>query len=158
MAYQKLQVSRALQVIKSDNANIPFPAVVTSGTGVAPIPNELEDSSTGAFITRNVQVGDVVYNTTTNLSATVIKVIGEENLTLNANIFTGAVDGYIIYSQNTKNEGCVLYVGTGGNLHVLTQGGDDVVFANVVGGTFLPVQILNVFESGTAASNIVALW
>ena len=158
MAYQKLQVSRALQVIKSDNANIPFPAVVTSGTGVAPIPNELEDSSTGAFITRNVQVGDVVYNTTTNLSATVVQVIGEENLTLNANIFTGAVDGYIIYSQNTKNEGCVLYIGTGGNVRVLTHGGDDVTFVNLLGGTFVPVQILKVFESGTTCTSILALW
>lgn len=158
MAYQKLQVSRALQVIKSDNANIPFPAVVTSGTGVAPIPNELEDSSTGAFITRNVQVGDVVYNTTTNLSATVVQVIGEENLRLDANIFTGAVDGYIIYSQNTKNEGCVLYIGTGGNLRVMTAGGDDVVFSNVLGGTTLPVQVIRVYATNTTASNIVAMW
>lgn len=158
MAYQKLQVSSALEVIKSDNAYIPFPAVVTSGTGVAPIPNELEDSVTGAFITKNVQVGDVVFNTTTGLSATVINIISEENLTLNANIFTGALDSYIVYSQNQKNEGCVLYIGTGGSLKVETHSGNQVTFVNVLGGTFLPVQVLKVFSTGTSAANIVALW
>jgi len=155
--YQKLQVGTALNIYKSDNANIPFPGVVTSGTGVAPIPNELEDSVTGAFVTKNVQVGDVVFNTTTGASATVVYVISEENLTLNANIFTGASDSYVIYTQNAK-EACVLYIGTGGNLHVITASGQDVTFANVLGGTFLPVQVLKVLESGTSASNLVALW
>jgi len=90
MAYQKLQVSRALQVIKSDNASIPYPSVVKAGTNVNVIANELEDT-TANFVAVNVAVGDVV-------------------------------------------------------------------FANVLGGTFLPVQVLKVFASGTAASNIVALW
>jgi hypothetical protein len=155
--YQKLQVGTALNIYKSDNANIPIPAVVTSGTGVAPIPNELEDSITGAFITKNVQTGDVVFNTTTGLAATVVTVISEENLTLNANIFTGAVNNYVIYSQNTK-EACVLYIGTGGNLRVLTASGQDITFANILGGTFLPVQVLKVFSAGTTASDLVALW
>lgn len=155
--YQKLQVSTALNIVKSDNANIPFTAVVTTGTGVAPIPNELEDNVTGKFVTLNVQTGDVVFNTTTGTSATVVRVIGEENLTLNANIFSGASDSYVIYAQNTK-EACVLYIGTGGNLRVITASGQDVTFANVLGGTFLPVQVLKVFSTGTSASNFVALW
>lgn len=155
--YQKLQTATALAVTKSDNANIPFPAVVTAGTGFAPIANELEDNVTGAFITENVQVGDVVYNTTTGAAATVVQVINETNLTLNANIFSGAVNNYIIYANNNK-EGCVLYVGTGGNIRVLTAGGQDVTFASVLGGTFFPVQVLKVFSTGTSAANIVALW
>lgn len=155
--YQKLQVGTALNIYKSDNANIPIPAVVTSGTGVAPVANELEDSVTGAFITKNVQTGDVVFNTTTGASATVVVVVSEDNLTLNANIFTGASDSYVIYSQNTK-EACVLYIGTGGNLRVLTASGQDVTFANVLGGTFLPVQVLKVFRTNTSASDLVALW
>jgi len=56
-----------------------------------------------------------------------------------------------------KNEGCVLYVGTSGNLRVLTAGGDDVVFTAVPVG-FFPVQVIRVFATNTAASNIVALW
>jgi len=157
MAYQKLQVTTALNIVKSDNANIPFAAVVTSGTGVAPVANELEDSATGLFVTKNVQTGDVVYNTTTGKSATVVQVINEENLIMNADIFTGASDSYVIYANNNK-EGCVLYVGTGGNLRVLTASYNDVTFANIVGGSFLPVQVLKVFETSTTASNLVALW
>ena len=155
--YQKLQVATALNIVKSDDANIPFPSVVTAGTGVAPIVNQLEDSSTGAFVTKNVQTGDVVYNMATGLAATVVKVIDEDNLTLNANIFTGLSQAYVIYSNNNK-EGCVIYIGTGGNLTVLTASGQRVLFSNVLGGTFLPVQILKIFSTGTTASNFVALW
>jgi hypothetical protein len=53
---------------------------------------------------------------------------------------------------------CVLYIGTGGNIRLLTDGEDDVTFFNVLGGTFLPVQVKRVFVTGTTASNIVALW
>lgn len=53
---------------------------------------------------------------------------------------------------------CVLYIGTGGNLRVMTAGGDDVVFSNVLGGTTLPVQVIRVYATNTTASNIVAMW
>lgn len=53
---------------------------------------------------------------------------------------------------------CVLYVGTGGSLRVLTEGGDDVTFVNVQDGTFFPVNVLRVFATGTDADDIVALW
>lgn len=157
MAYQKLQVSRALQVIKSDNVNIPFPNVVETGTSTSVVANQLVDS-TGTFVALNVQVGDVVYNTTTSTAATVNQVVNNTTIILNADIFLAAANAYIIYSQNAKNEGCVLYIGTGGNIRVLTHGGDDVIFTNVLGGTFLPVQILKVFSTSTAASGIIALW
>ena len=53
---------------------------------------------------------------------------------------------------------CVLYVGVGGNLRVMTAGGDDVVFVNVPSGSFLPVQVIIVYESDTLAEEILALW
>lgn len=59
---------------------------------------------------------------------------------------------------NGAVEGCVLYVGTGGILRVLTAGGDDITFQNVPNGTFIPVQVIRVFASTTTANNIVALW
>jgi hypothetical protein len=86
------------------------------------------------------------------------RVVNNTTIVLNADIFLAVGNAYIIYSQNTKNEGCVLYIGTSGNIRVLTHGGDDVIFTNVLGGTFLPVQILKVFSTGTAASGIIALW
>ncbi len=56
------------------------------------------------------------------------------------------------------NNGCVLYVGVAGDLKVQTVGGDDVVFTGVLAGSFIPVQVLRVFATGTTATNIVALW
>lgn len=59
---------------------------------------------------------------------------------------------------NGQVEGCVLYVGTGGILRVLTAGGDDITFQGVPNGTFIPVQVVRVFDTTTTALNIVALW
>ena len=61
-------------------------------------------------------------------------------------------------SNSTNEESCVLYVGTGGNLRVLTSGNDDVTFVNIQGGSFLPIQVVRVFSTGTIASDILALW
>lgn len=154
--YQKLQVGTALNIFKSDNANIPTPAVVTAGISGSVSVNQLEDV-TGQFVTLNVQTGDVVYNNTTGAVATVTRVIDEENLLLNADIFLASGDSFTIYAQNNK-EACVLYIGTGGNLRVLTASGQDVLFTGVLGGTFLPVQVLKVFRTSTSADNFVALW
>jgi hypothetical protein len=154
MAYQKLQVSTALNIYKSNDANIPFANVVVAGTSSASALNELEDDDFN-FIALNVQIGDVVYNTTTGTAATVTGVTNTI-LTLNANLFSSA-DDYIIYAQNTK-EACVLYIGTGGNLRVLTASGQDVLFTGLIAGTFFPVQVLKVFSTNTTAGNLVALW
>lgn len=154
--YQKLQVGTALNIVKSDDANIPFPNVVESGVTGSVSVNQLQDV-TGEFVIRKVQVGDVVVNNSTNVSATVTRVLNDTNLLINANIFTVSGVSYTLYAQNGK-EGCVLYIGTGGNLRVGTASGQDVTFTNVLGGTFLPVQILKVFSTNTTASGFVALW
>jgi hypothetical protein len=56
------------------------------------------------------------------------------------------------------NNGCVLYIGGAGNLKVETVGGDEVTFVGINTGTFLPVQVVKVFATGTSATNILALW
>jgi|TARA_R110000751_G_scaffold71929_2_gene145954 hypothetical protein len=56
------------------------------------------------------------------------------------------------------NNGNVLYVGAAGNLRVMTVAGDDVTFSNVQVGTFLPIQVVRVFATGTTADDIIALW
>tara|TARA_R110000772_G_scaffold159796_1_gene270956 strand:+ start:123 stop:389 length:267 start_codon:yes stop_codon:yes gene_type:complete len=64
-----------------------------------------------------------------------------------------------VSSENGRgNNGCTLYVGTGGNLRVLTAGGDDVLFTSLPTGSFLPVNVLKVFSTNTTASDILALW
>ena len=60
--------------------------------------------------------------------------------------------------DNGQVEGCVLYVGTGGILRVLTAGGDDITFTNVPNGFLSTFQVVRVFDTTTTANNIVALW
>ena len=56
------------------------------------------------------------------------------------------------------NNGCVLYIGGAGNVKVETVGGDQVTFVGINTGTFLPVQVVKVFATGTSATNVLALW
>ena len=61
-------------------------------------------------------------------------------------------------STEAPKSGVVLYVGTKGNLKVLTVGGDEVTFTNIQDGSFIPVQVVRVLDSDTTADNIIALW
>jgi hypothetical protein len=54
--------------------------------------------------------------------------------------------------------GAVLYIGTGGDVKVTTISGDDVTFKNLANGSVLAVQVKKVFNTGTSASDIVALY
>lgn len=161
MANVRIQPSRALTVIKSDNADIPYPAVATSGTTTAAGVNQLIDAGKN-FPALQIYPGNIVYNTTTGASATITDVSPTTPtvLKLNANIFIGG-QNYIIYQSSPmaggQNTGCVLYVGTGGDLVVTTAGGDYVGFVNVQNGSFLPVQVVKVWNAGTAG-DILALW
>ena len=154
--YQKLQVGTAINIVPSNDANIPFPNVITesANTGVGYLTLRCENVD---FIALNVQVGDIVYNNVQGTAATVDQVIDEHTLLLNGDIFPNLGEGFTIYANNGK-EGCVLYVGTGGDLHVVTVSGQDVTFVGILGGSFLPVQVLKVYDKYTTASNIVALW
>lgn len=156
MAYQKLQTSTALNIVSTNNAEIPYPNIVETGTATSLVANQLVNSA-ATFVANNVQVGDVVYNTVSLQAATVVSVINQTTVLLNANIFTVLGEAYTIYVQNDKNPS-VLYIGTGGNLRVITAGGQDVTFNGILGGTFLPVQVLKVFQTGTTATNLIALW
>jgi len=60
--------------------------------------------------------------------------------------------------ETQTNKGAVLFVGTGGDLRVLSFNGDDVVFKNIPDGSFLPIQAVRVFSTNTTATDIVALW
>lgn len=159
----KLQVGRSLAVIPSPNTNIPMPNVIVSSlTTTTTTANKLVDStknfSSVGVNPLNVQVGDIVYNTTGSTAATVTNVDSATQLSLNANIMA-STNNYTLYSgTNTagSTEPCVLYIGTSGNIRVRTAGGDEVTFVGVSG--FFPVQVIRVLSAGTTATNIVALW
>lgn len=52
--------------------------------------------------------------------------------------------------------GRALYVGTAGNLAVVTVGGSAVTLSGVSG--WVPVRVARVLATGTTASDIVVLW
>jgi len=152
MAYQKLQVERALTVVPSDTINIPNVAGPSvSGTTDGGATNKLVDSS--ASFTSNL-LGYIVYNTSGASVATVTAVDDENTLSLSADIMVSG-QTYTLYADD--NPGCVLYAGNTGNVHVLTAGDDDVTFVGIPAGSFVPVQVKRVFTD-TTATDIVALW
>ena len=54
--------------------------------------------------------------------------------------------------------GAVLYIGTGCNIKVDTVSGDTVTFKNVADGSVLAVQVKKVYNTGTSAGDIIALY
>jgi hypothetical protein len=160
MAYQKLQAYRALKVLPSNTVDIPNPAMLAiSSTTTSNAPTKLIDT-TQNFITKGIKEGDIVYNTSAGTSMEVTAVDSSDTLTVTGTVASAA--NYEIYaSVDTPNNGCVLYVGTGGDLLVTTAGGDTVEFIGVLAGSFIPVQVTRVFrtgQTGTAATQILALW
>lgn len=160
MSVFKSEFSRALSVIKSDNANIPYPADAASGTNTATGANQLIDSA-ATFVTKAIAPGDIVYNTTDGTAATVVSVTNQTTLVLNANIFAATAKAYVVYQASSQttigNAGCYLYVGGGGTLVVTTASGDIVTFTGVIAGTILPVQVIKLASASTATS-VIALW
>jgi len=163
MAQNIIQGRLAVEAYLSDVANIPFPAVCVVGESSGVDADQLVDG-TGTFKVSRVRTGDIVYNVTSGTSATVIDVQTETNLLLNDNIFTAVGQKYIVYSASSvddlqnANNGCVLYVGSTGDLRVTPLGQDGpIVFKSVPVG-FFPVQVTKVWATNTTASEIIALW
>jgi len=157
MAYQKLQVERALEVIPSDTINIPnVSGAVLSGTTSqsAPVATQLVDATKDFTLIQGL-VGSIVYVGTG--VATVASVTDATTLTLSAGVAnTGATEAYTIYAD--ANQGCVLYTGAGGNIKVLTAGNDEVTFTGTAVGAFIPVQVKRVFATPAPPAGIIALW
>lgn len=59
---------------------------------------------------------------------------------------------------SSTNTGACIYVGTGGNIRVTMIGGQGVIFYNVPNGSFLPIQVLKVWQTDTNASDMLALY
>ena len=160
----KLQVSRALNVIPSDYTNIPMPNVITygniTGTSAGILIDSTKNFSSSGVNPLNVQVGDIIYNTTSITAVMVTNVDSATQLTFNAPIAMNISDSYTLYSGTNITgtvEPCVLYVGTGGDLEIVTAGGDTAYIVGVPSGTFLPIQVIKV-SAFSSASSIVALW
>jgi hypothetical protein len=155
MAAQKLQVGRALAVLPSDNTDIPFPMEVAIGTASGGSATTLVDA-TATFITSGVKPGDIIYNIGTGAATTVLGVNSETTIMTIGGAAFAATNTYVIY-QGSNNDGCVLYIGVGGDLDIITVGGDQVTLVNVLSGQFIPIQVKRVLTSSTVSS-VLALW
>jgi len=153
MSAPRIQASRALAVQPNDDVNIPYPNVVVGGSVSGVTPYQLKDISVD-FITLGIKTGDTVWNVTTSEYAYVTGVF-TNYLELSLDIFTLVGTPYAVYQG--VNSGCMLYVGSSGDISVETCDGDQVTFAGVNAGQFLPVQVVKVL-TGTTASKILALW
>jgi hypothetical protein len=156
-----IQGHRALKVLPSNNADIPFPAVAQAGRNTSVTASQLVDTA-ATFVTNFVRTGDIVYNTTDGTAATVLSVTNQTTLVLNADIFTASNKDYVVYQASSQttigNQGCVLYIGGAGNITVTTNGTDTVTFVGLSAGQFVPVQVVKIFATGTTATEIIALW
>jgi len=158
MAYQKLQGRRAINVyVTTDDVPIPSPSSkLKEGQNDGVALGFLQDSTTD-FLALKVKAGDVVYNTTTGTSAKVLKVLTNE-LFLNANIFLVLGENYVVYSMQLSEDGPVLFVGTGGDLNIVTSGGDTVLLTNLTNASYVPIMVRSVQLTATTCSDIIALW
>lgn len=51
-----------------------------------------------------------------------------------------------------------VYIGSSGNVAVITVGGDEVTFVNTAAGSTLPVRVARVKATGTTSTNLVAIY
>ena len=72
-----------------------------------------------------------------------------------------AQDAFVVSPSNSANLthfSRALYIGGGGNVAITTVKGTNVTFANVAGGSILPVRAQKVLSTGTTATLIVGLY
>lgn len=160
MAYQRLQVTRALPVhATTTGINIPDPDFAgITGTNATSATSKLTVAAADTFTANSVQAGFIVENVSTGAYARVAAIDSGTQLSLSGNIFSTAGDTFQIYSQSTR--GCILYVGGTGDLKVVTAAGDEVTYKAVQKGTFLPIQVIRIVTlSGSGlAADFIAHW
>jgi len=59
---------------------------------------------------------------------------------------------------SNANTPATLFVGTGGNIDVITLGGSTLLLKNIADGSFLPIQVTRVKATLTTATDIVAIF
>jgi len=169
------QPTQAIDVIPNDAINIPEPGSYLSGTNngagttlTAPVGALFLDGQTNPAATgysNRVAAGDVVYEPSTGTLAQVESVDSNTQLTLSAPGLTGGGAAFDIYRGNgglannkQGQEGFSLFVGTAGDLNVIPVGSENpVVLKNVGNNSYVPLQVIRVFASGTSAADILAL-
>ncbi len=159
MAYQRLQPTRAIQIIPTDDLLLPGGpgSRLAFGETTAVLADSLQDDVASVDFRTIIKAGDTVYNLSTGSGARVIGVPETRVLTLSDDIFTAVGDIYIVGSV-VKGSGAALWVGTGGSISGKTAGGDDIVLDNIPDGSLLPILMSVINQTGTTATGIYGLW
>lgn len=154
MGHQVMQVSSAINVFHSDTIDIPQVGTEeVSSTATSTTTDKLVDS-TQSFTDSGVKIGSIVYNTTSGTVAIVTAIDSDIQLTLSDDVMTSG-DTYTIYKSATKS--ALLYIGVAGDVEVITDGGNTVIFKSVPVG-FHPVFVRRVLSTNTTATDIIACW
>jgi len=152
----------AIDVIPNNDINIPQPGAVVSGTNTGG-GTTLTDANADFLNSStnpqgyNLSGGDVVR--ISGVEAEIQSVDSATQLTLKSALAAG---DYEIFKGNSSfkpgnSDGYSLYIGTGGDIEVVTIKGSQVVVANVKDGEQLDLQVIRVLPGNTSASNITAL-
>ncbi len=162
------QPNSSLFVVPSNTINIPQPGILTTGTNSSGGSNNLTDASqnfTPSVTNANGYnvTGGIVYQSYTGaFPAAVNTVLGVNSATILQMANSTAAGTYNIYSPNQDGKtSFTLFVGTGGagsTLRVLTAAGDDVTLTNLPDSSFVPLQVVRIFATGTTCSEILALY
>jgi len=69
-------------------------------------------------------------------------------------------DAVVIVPSDTVRllTNAVIYVGGGGNVTVTTAQGTKLAFTGVLGGGVIPVQVIQVWSTGTTATSMVGIY
>ena len=151
----------SVPVIPSDTLNIPQPGIITSGTN-STVGTTLTDAGNNFLnsVTNpngyNISGGDVVY--AGGAIDEILAVATANTLTMQSST---AATTYDIYKGNVGGDTAyTLFVGTGGagsTLKIRTANGEDVTLNNVPDSSFIPLQAIRGFATGTTCSIILAL-
>jgi len=154
------QPTNAVIVIPDDSINIPNPGIIISGTntGAGTTLTDVGKGFTNAETNPkgfNINGGDVVYDSTGTI-AEIRDVINSSDIALLSAIAAGTYDIYK-GNQQFQSPGYSLFVGTAGDVRVLTVGGETVTLSNVANASFIPLQVQRVYATGTTAADIIAM-
>ena len=114
MAYQKLQLGLASDVIKSDTIDIPLESSSQiSGESDAGAANKLTDATKDFTSIQGLATGAIIVNITDGTIATVTGIDSATVLSLSANIIQAAAKNYKIYINPSANHGvgAIIYAG-----------------------------------------------
>lgn len=155
----------SLAVIPSNDFNLPQPGALFSGQAVGGSNTTTLVDDTGDFINNqnvlgyNISGGDIIYNTTQNVSYQIIRVVNATSI----EITTAAVaiadgDDYSIYKGNVAgSEGYSLYFGTTGDIKVVDASGNTTTINNLPAGKILDLQVVKVFATAPVPPGDIVL-